>query len=71
VISIGDETMISIEVTLWGNYALEFAGEFGNVFSAKSLKISDFNGCSLGTTMETTIEINPMKEESVKLSKWL
>ncbi|XP_076911307.1 replication protein A 70 kDa DNA-binding subunit B-like isoform X2 [Bidens hawaiensis] len=75
-ITIADDTMKSMIVSLWGPLATGIGSKLLDMFDAspivaiKSLRVSDFGGLTLSTITKTIIEINPNSHESQKLKTW-
>ncbi|XP_076951339.1 replication protein A 70 kDa DNA-binding subunit B-like [Bidens hawaiensis] len=75
-ITITDDTMKSVIVSLWGPLATGIGNKLLDMFDAspivaiKSLRISGFGGITLSTITNTIIDINPNSPESHKLKTW-
>ncbi|KAK9461036.1 uncharacterized protein V1516DRAFT_674836 [Lipomyces oligophaga] len=69
-LTIVDQSGMSVNVTLWGDDAKNFAGSVGQVIAFKGIKVSDFNGRSLSCLNSSTIAINPDLPEAYKLRGW-
>jgi len=65
-----DSSKTEVELTIWGEEALSFKGEIEDVIVIRGVKVSDFNGVSLSTTTNSTVEINPALEEVYALKSW-
>ncbi|KAL7064074.1 hypothetical protein AAHC03_05881 [Spirometra sp. Aus1] len=60
-----------VRLTLWGNEAVEFDGSTNPAVVIKSAKISDFNGRSLSTTVQSSLVIAPTNiPEALRLKGW-
>ncbi|XP_076907473.1 replication protein A 70 kDa DNA-binding subunit B-like [Bidens hawaiensis] len=75
-ITIVDDTMKSVTVSLWGPLATGIGDKLLDMFDSspivaiKSLRVSDFGGITLSTITKTIIDINPNSPESHKLKTW-
>ncbi|XP_076944780.1 replication protein A 70 kDa DNA-binding subunit D-like [Bidens hawaiensis] len=75
-ITIADDRMKSVIVSLWGALATGIGSKLLDMFDAsptvaiKSLRVSDFGGLTLSTITKTIIQINPNSHESQKLKTW-
>lgn len=72
-ITLVDTTDRSIELTLWGDHAANFAtpnGEEHPVLVVKSAKVSDYSGRSLSSTFNSRIEFNPAIDKTRELREW-
>jgi len=67
---LGDDTMTSIELTLWGSEAESFSGNVGDVLAVKGAKVSDYNSKSLGTIIGSMIQVNPENSSASRLLGW-
>jgi len=65
-----DQTNTSVRVTLWGKEAENFDGEGNPVLAIRGAKVSDYGGCTLGTTNQSTLTLNPDIKESHQLKQW-
>lgn len=71
--TIVDESLLSVEVTLWNERAHEYNEETcaGNpVIAFKSLRVSEFGGRSLSASWNSQIKINPNLPKAKKLKEW-
>jgi len=65
-----DKSNIVLRCTLWGKTAENFEADVGTIMSIKSAKLSDFNGCSMSVSMNSTFEINIDHDEAHELRAW-
>jgi len=65
-----DQSNTQVRVTLWGKDAETFEGEGNPVLAIRSAKVSDYGGCTLGTTGQSTITLNPDIQECFQLKQW-
>lgn len=65
-----DRSGCVVNCTLWGLEAEEFDGTQCPVVAAKGVKVSDFGGRSLSTTMNSVVVVNPDIPEAHKLRGW-
>lgn len=64
-----DMSGYSVKCTFWGRQADEF-NETNAVIAFKGVKVSDYNGRSLGASDTTSIEVNPDLPEAHRLRGW-
>eukprot|EP00029_Vermamoeba_vermiformis_P008576 TRINITY_DN4060_c0_g1_i1.p1 TRINITY_DN4060_c0_g1~~TRINITY_DN4060_c0_g1_i1.p1 ORF type:complete len:640 (+),score=209.03 TRINITY_DN4060_c0_g1_i1:32-1921(+) len=72
-VTLVDTTDRAIDVTLWGDHATNFMlpdGEVHPVLVVKSVKVSDYNGRSLGSTFSSRVEFNPAIDKTRELREW-
>lgn len=70
-ITLVDQSLCSLNVTLWDNHAEEFDGSLQPVVALKGSKIREFMGSkSLSIMGSTIMQINPDVEESHRLRGW-
>ncbi|CAK9301248.1 unnamed protein product [Gordionus sp. m RMFG-2023] len=73
---IADQTMTSINLTMWGADAENLVlppvggGEEKLVIAVKSARLTDFNGRSLSLTLSSSYQIDPDISECAKLKEW-
>lgn len=65
-----DDTLHSIRLTIWGNAAKEFSTELESVIAFKGVKVSDFGGRSLSLLSSGTMSVEPDIDEAHKLKGW-
>lgn len=69
-----DTSQRTIELTVWGDAALSIdqitVDEPHPVLAVKCVRVSDFGGRSLSSTLSTEYELNPTVPESLKLKQW-
>jgi len=71
MITIGDDTNHSIDVTVWGPLSLA-PFEQGMIVAFKSTRISDYSGRSLNaSTSEADLVFNVEHPEATKLEQWV
>ncbi|KAF0988305.1 hypothetical protein HZS_5032 [Henneguya salminicola] len=70
-LTISDESLISISLTLWGEDAdSEKFTDVGTVLAIKAAKVSEFHGRTLSTISSTVMEKNPDVPQTRKLDEW-
>lgn len=69
-IDIVDSSGAEVRVTLWGDDADKFDGSGNPVIAFKSVRVSDFGGCSLSTIGSSMISRNPDIPEAFELKQW-
>ncbi|KAI0146990.1 replication factor-A protein [Xylariaceae sp. FL1272] len=69
-LTIADESMFSVRLTIWGKTATNFSGEPESVVAFKGVKVSDFGGRSLSLLSSGTMAVNPDIEEAHRLKGW-
>ena len=65
-----DDSNVKCELTLWGAQAESTQIQEGEIVLFKGVKKSNFGGVSLGTTMQSSIIINPKIDEAHSLRGW-
>ncbi|KAK2718993.1 replication protein A 70 kDa DNA-binding subunit-like [Artemia franciscana] len=65
-----DTSGADISLTLWGTQAETFDSETTKMIAAKHLRVGDFGGRTLSTTLESKLILNPDMEQSRLLSSW-
>jgi len=69
-ITLLDMSQATIDLTLWGNHAINFDQNFGGVIGVKGAKISDFHGHTLTSLSSTQIVLNPATQEAQTIAQW-
>jgi len=70
-LTIADESLLKISLTLWGNNASKLCYELGSVLAIKGAKISDYGGKSLNAGDEhSQLSINPDNKRAHELKEW-
>ncbi|KAG5670389.1 hypothetical protein PVAND_000658 [Polypedilum vanderplanki] len=70
-VTIADQTNASIVLTLWGAEAENFSGFDNPVVLAKNVRIGEYGGGkTLGTTVSSTVLVNPEMPEAHQLKGW-
>jgi len=70
-LSIGDESKISIGVTLWGHCCEAYKYEVGQVIALKACRVSEYNGKSLNASSDPNdILFNVKHPRALELAKW-
>lgn len=69
-VMVRDDTNMSIEVTLWGPTATNFAVKVGEIAAFKGLQVNDYGGKSLSMGFDGTVVKMPDREEARELQKW-
>ena len=68
---IGDESKISIGVTLWGSCCEAYKYEVGQVIALKACRVSEYNGKSLNASSDPNdILFNVRHPRGIELEKW-
>jgi len=68
-----DDSGISIDLTIWGEKALEMdekAMPEGTVVAATQVRVGDFGGRSLSTTFSSAVNLNPDIAHTARLKQW-
>ena len=60
----------AVDLTFWGDQALSFNYPTGSVLAVKNVRIGSFDGCSLSTTMSSTVDVNPNIPDTKVLIDW-
>ncbi len=71
-LTIADDSGTEVRLTLWGNKASDNPEQWENhpIVAFKGIKVSDFNGRSLGTLPASQIAVQPDLPEAVALYEW-
>jgi replication factor A1 len=69
-IIIGDQSGVSIQLSIWGENAKTFEPPLWSAIVAKGVRVSDFNEKSLSTGFSSTLHQNPNLAESQELLSW-
>ena len=69
-LTILDDSNTEIILALWGDTASNFVANEGDVLVGSNLKVSDFRGLALSSTMNSHIEINPQNNRAFQLLGW-
>ena len=70
-LTIADESLLHISLTLWGNNASKLHFEVGRVLAIKGAKVSDYNGKSLNAGDEhSQLSIDPDNKRVNELREW-
>jgi replication factor A1 len=69
-IQLVDDSNCSVSCTLWGKQAEEFDGSENPVVLLKGAKVGDYNGRTIGVSMNTVFQLNPDIPEAHKLKGW-
>mmetsp|Transcript_83369 Transcript_83369/g.97458 ORF Transcript_83369/g.97458 Transcript_83369/m.97458 type:complete len:474 (+) Transcript_83369:29-1450(+) len=64
------DTTAAIELTLWGDAALSFSLPVGSIVAFRQVRTGSYDGVTLGTTMQTVMDVNPNVPDTKKLSDW-
>jgi len=70
VLHLGDQSGAKIELTIWGEKAEMFNANEMGVLAVKSVKVSDFNGCSLSALRSSMYTLNPDIPPVHRLQEW-
>ncbi|KAF2436074.1 single-stranded DNA-binding replication protein A [Tothia fuscella] len=65
-----DNTLHSIRLTIWGNTAINFDVPVASVIAFKGVKVSDFGGRSLSLLSSGTMTVDPDVDEAHNLKGW-
>jgi len=65
-----DNTLHSVRLTIWGNQATTFDAPVESVIAFKGVKVSDFGGRSLSLLSSGSMSISPDIDEAHKLKGW-
>jgi len=69
-LTILDNSLYSIEVTLWGDMAKTDGIEKGKIVAIRAARVGTFNGKSLSTWSSSHVLVSPEIEEAKKLAAW-
>lgn len=69
-LTIADDSGCSVRCTLWQAEAEEFDGSGNPVIVIKAAKKSDFNGCSVSSSMNSSLSVNPDIPDAHRLRGW-
>lgn len=69
-LTIVDDTMHSVRLTIWGNSATTFDIPVESVVAFKGLKVSDYGGRSLSLLSSGSMSVEPDIDEGHKLRGW-
>eukprot|EP01118_Nematostelium_gracile_P006199 TRINITY_DN1995_c0_g1_i1.p1 TRINITY_DN1995_c0_g1~~TRINITY_DN1995_c0_g1_i1.p1 ORF type:complete len:660 (+),score=203.99 TRINITY_DN1995_c0_g1_i1:216-1982(+) len=71
-ITLVDQSEAAIELTLWGDRAQEIQWDIGDhpIMAIKGVKVSDFGGKTLTTTISSQMDVNPDIVEAHNLKGW-
>lgn len=73
-ITIVDQSMKSVTITLWGANATDIAqqleGKTGQVLQCTCCRVTDFNGISLSTLTRSDVSIDPDNADGRELQRW-
>lgn len=69
-LTIVDESMRSIDTTLWGDQALGWNAPPSAVVSVKGAKVGDFGGRTLSVLRSSVLEVNPDSRRTIDLRGW-
>lgn len=64
------DTSAAIELTLWDESAKNWNIPAGSVVAFRQCRTGSFDGVTLGTTQQTTFDLNPNIPDTKKLSDW-
>jgi len=73
-ISIADKSGKMVSLTLWDDHAMTVTEEHaGNntIVAVRSVRVSNYNGCSINTTRASMVQINPSLKEAEELREWM
>lgn len=69
-ITLVDRSLAEARFTLWSEKAIHFAGTVGEILAIKSAMVGEFNGKTLSTSANSTIQLNPDIPEAPLLKNW-
>lgn len=69
-LTIVDDSMHSVRLTIWGPTAQNFDASSESVVAFKGVKVSDFGGRSLSLLSSGSMNVNPDIDEAHKLKGW-
>jgi replication factor A1 len=69
-LTIVDESLTQIRLTIWGGQAQAFDAQVESVIAFKGVKVSDFGGRSLSLLSSGSMTIDPDIDEAHKLKGW-
>jgi len=69
-ITLVDDTGCAIDLTLWGETAVNWNTEGSQVLAIKNVKVSEFSGKSLSASFKSRFEINPDIPRAHELRIW-
>jgi len=71
-LTIVDDSAAEVNLTVWGEEAKAAESKFANqpIVAFKKVRLSDYNGRSLGTTNGSCILLNPRIPEAERVRKW-
>jgi len=72
-VTLVDQSGKQVTLTLWDYLAdevLESHAAAHDVVAIRSLRVTDYNGCSLNTSRSSVIQINPELDETTALKEW-
>lgn len=70
LITLKEDSCYSIDVTLWGQPAVDFSCQEGTVVSFSRCRISDYGGRSLSVGISSTIDVSPDLKEAHAMQGW-
>jgi len=65
-----DQSNTEVRTTLWGDKATGFEAVGNPIVAFRSIKVSDFGGCSLSAMGMTSLSVNPDIPEAMNLKQW-
>lgn len=65
-----DDSKAEIILTIWGETATNLTAEVGSVVIGRGIRVSEFNGLSLSSTTNSTVDFDPDMEEVHQLKGW-
>jgi replication factor A1 len=70
VIKVGDASNAQVEITLWGEQAINWGAHPGTVILLKGVKVSEFNQRSLTVLRSSKLEVEPQFPEADRVRQW-
>jgi len=70
-VTIGDQSGACIELALWGNDAVKWAGKENDIIAMKNVLVNDYNGKSLTLVSSTGLHMNPKITEAQEIYNWI
>ncbi|KAK4519047.1 uncharacterized protein ATC70_009275 [Mucor velutinosus] len=69
-LTLADDSLKTIRLTLWGSQAEQFDATGSPVIACKGVRVNDFSGRSLSLSASATCKINPDIPEAKRLQQW-
>eukprot|EP00762_Andalucia_godoyi_P002332 ANDGO_07590.mRNA.1 Replication protein A 70 kDa DNA-binding subunit A len=69
-IVVADQSLASVDVTIWGGQATTFSAQVGEVVALRDCKVSSYNGRTVSCLNQSSIVVEPKTDESYALHGW-